>query len=130
MHPMLYRFTASGVTPADAFAGYVAEDGLRPQDPVHRRADLSKARGVAVIQDRAPLRTIAMGYFNDSYCAFSGADGAPLSEDDAEWLADRLIEDDDPRLRAGLAGALLLDAAVDSTPTWLFFGWAIPMQMA
>jgi hypothetical protein len=129
MHPMLYRFTASGVTPADAFAGYAAEDGLRPQDLMHRRADLAKVKGVAVIEDRAPLRSIAVGYFNDSYCAFSGADGTPLSEDDAEWLADRLIEDDDARIPAGVAGALLLDASPDPAPTWLFFGWAVPTQM-
>ncbi|WP_424892174.1 hypothetical protein [Streptomyces sp. XH2] len=123
MYPMLYRFIASGPTPESAFAAFAAEDAARPRDPFHRRADLTKVKGVVVVADRAPLRAIEAGYFGDSYTAFEGADGGPLKEEDADWLADRLIEDDDRRI-SGTAGALLLDDPM-AKPTWLFFGWAV-----
>ncbi|MEU6350120.1 hypothetical protein ABZ896_12415 [Streptomyces sp. NPDC047072] len=123
--PMLFRFIARGATPEAALALAAAEDNSRPSDPFVRRADLTKVDTVVVVPDRAPLRAVAAGYFGDSYAAFDGADGGPLTEDDAEWLADRLIEDDDPRVATGSAGALLLDQPGDA-PAWLFFGWTVP----
>jgi len=128
MQPMLYRFSASGSTPQNAFAAFAAEESSRPHDPMFRRADLSRVAGVVVIEDRAPLRALAAAAFGDAYAAFDSKDGALLSEDEAEWLADRLIEDDDPRIssgRTGPAGALLMDTP-GSAPTWLFFGWTDP----
>lgn len=122
--PMLFRFIASGATPEAALALATAEDSSRSADPFVRRADLTKVGTVVVVPDRAPLRAVAAGHFGDAYCAFDGADGGPLSEDDAEWLADRLIEDDDPRVATGSAGALLLDRPGDA-PAWLFFGWTV-----
>ncbi|MET7529799.1 hypothetical protein [Streptomyces goshikiensis] len=37
---------------------------------------------------------------------FDGVDGGPLCEDDADWLADRLIEEYDPIVRSGAAALL------------------------
>ncbi|WP_394426353.1 hypothetical protein [Streptomyces sp. SGAir0957] len=122
-YPMLFRFTASGPTPQRAFAAYAAKDSEQPTDPFAPRADLTKVTTVAVVGDRAPLRAIDVGYFNASYDPAAGTDGAPLSEDDAEWLADRLIEDDAPCVRPGTSGALLLADAPE--PSWLFFGWSV-----
>ncbi|RLU82605.1 hypothetical protein CTZ27_30090 [Streptomyces griseocarneus] len=91
---------------------------------MYRHADLTKVKGVVVVPDRAPLRAVEAGYFGDSYTAFDGADGAPLDADDAEWLADRLIEDGDHRIASGAAGALLLDTPTAQS-SWLFFGWTV-----
>jgi hypothetical protein len=121
---MLFRFTASGPTPESALAAAIAGDTSRPHDPFVRRADLTRVKRVVVIPDRAPLHAVAAGHFGDSYAAFDGTDGGALSEDDADWLADRLIEDDDLRISSGAAGALLLDGP-EADPTWLFFGWSI-----
>jgi hypothetical protein len=110
---MLFRFTASGPTPEKAFAAFAAQDSEQPHDPFRPRADLSKVATVKVANSRDRLR--ANGYFDDP-------DGGPLSEDDADWLADRLIEDDDPIVRSG-AAALLLRTPGDG-PTWCFFGWS------
>ncbi|MFF4534273.1 hypothetical protein ACFY1P_34000 [Streptomyces sp. NPDC001407] len=124
MHPMLYRFVASGPTPERAFAAYATEDASRPHDPMYRRADLTKVKRVVVVPDRAPLRAVEAGYFGDSYAAFDGADGGPLDRDDADWLADRLIEDHDQRIASGAAAALRLNAPT-AEPSWLFFGWTV-----
>ncbi|TGB03235.1 hypothetical protein [Streptomyces sp. MZ04] len=124
LYPMLFRFTASGPTPQEAFAAYTAKDIAQPTDPFSPRADLTKVAAVTVVGDRAPLHADEAGCSNASYNAAVGADGAPLSEDDAEWLADRLIEDDAPCVRSGAAGALLLTHPT-AEPSWLFFGWSV-----
>ncbi|MCX4791895.1 hypothetical protein OG369_39240 [Streptomyces sp. NBC_01221] len=124
LFPMLFRFTASGSTPESAFDTFGAEHASQPLDPFSARADLKKMKGVVVVRDRAPLHAVAVGHFNDSYRASTPADGGPLNEDDAEWLADRLIEENHESVASGTAGALLLDMPGDE-PTWLFFGWTV-----
>ncbi|MER5549912.1 hypothetical protein ABT072_47875 [Streptomyces sp. NPDC002589] len=129
MHPspMVFRFTASGPSAETAFASHAAEDRKRPVDPFSRRADLTKVGCVTVVRDRSALDAATAGYFNASYVPSPASDGAPLDEDDADWLADRLIEDDAPCVRSGGAGALLLEAA-GPEPSWLFFGWSTPIE--
>ncbi|MCL3999081.1 hypothetical protein [Streptomyces lavenduligriseus] len=112
-YPMLFRFTASGPTPEEAFAAFAARDSEQPYDLFRPRADLSKVTRVKVADSRDRLRADG---------CFDGPDGGALSEDDADWLADRLIEDDDPIVRCG-AAALLLRTPGDE-PTWCFFGWS------
>ncbi|WP_406003899.1 hypothetical protein [Streptomyces sp. NBC_00829] len=122
--PMLFRFIASGATPESAFATYAAKDRELPVDPFSPRADLTTVNRVTAVRERAALHAVAAGYFNASILLPSSpSDGEPLNEDDAEWLADRLIEDDAPCVRSGGAGALLLDAA-GPEPSWLFIGWS------
>ncbi|MFD8413960.1 hypothetical protein ACFV2Q_19745 [Streptomyces sp. NPDC059650] len=111
--PMLFRFTASGPTPEAAFAAFAAQDGTEPHDPFRPRADLSKVTRVTVADSRDRLRADG---------GFDGPDAGPLSEDDADWLADRLIEDYDPIVRSGAAAVLL--RAPGGEPTWIFFGWS------
>jgi len=125
--PMLFRFIASGATPENAFALYAAADRELPVDLFSPRADLTKVDRVTVVRERATLHAVAAGYFNASHVPSSPCDGEPLNEDDAEWLADRLIEDDAPCVRLGGAGALLLDAA-GPEPSWLFFGWSTRVE--
>lgn len=50
----------------------------------------------------------------------------PLSEPDAELLADKLIEDRDPRIndKWGPAGAIPIKSADGKINSWLFLGWA------
>lgn len=123
-YPMVFRFTASGTTPERAFAAFADADGNQPQDPFSPRPDLTKVKGVVVVRDRTPLRAVEAGYFNDSHIPSTSADGSPLSEDDAEWLADLLIEEHDRCVRSGTAGALLLDRPGPQR-SWLFFGWSV-----
>ncbi|WP_199839039.1 hypothetical protein [Streptomyces sp. XY66] len=113
MDTMLFRFTASGPTPEAAFSAFAAQDRAQPHDPFRPRADLSKVTQVKVADSRDRLRADG---------CFAGQDGGPLGEDDADWLADRLIEDYDPIVRSG-AAALLLHTPGDE-PTWCFFGWS------
>ncbi|MFI6689502.1 hypothetical protein [Streptomyces sp. NPDC050485] len=129
MHPipMVFRFTASGSSAASAFASHAAEDRNLPADPFRRRADLTKVGRVTVVCDRSALDAVTTGYFNASNVPSPPSDGAPLDEDDADWLADRLIEDDAPCVRSGGAGALLLETAGPEL-TWLFFGWSTPID--
>ncbi|MEU5958259.1 hypothetical protein [Streptomyces sp. NPDC047525] len=114
LNTVLYRFTASGLTPESAFHAHAKADGAGEHDAFASRADLEKVRTVSVVHERDPLRDAG---------AFDGADGGPLSEANAEWLADRLIEEDDQRASSG-AAALLLDFETPA-PSWLFFGWGI-----
>ncbi|MFD6185449.1 hypothetical protein [Streptomyces goshikiensis] len=95
--PMLYRFTASGPTPEASFAAFAAKDGEKPHDPFWPRADLSRVTEVTVAAGLDRLRVDG---------CFDGVDGGPLCEDDADWLADRLIEEYDPIVRSGAAALL------------------------
>ncbi|MER6195978.1 hypothetical protein ABT234_01175 [Streptomyces sp. NPDC001586] len=113
--PMLFRFTASGPTPEAAFAAFAAQDGAKPHDPFWPRADLSRLTEVTIATNRDRLRADG---------CFDSVDGGPLCEDDADWLADRLIEEYDPIVRSG-ATALLLSTPGDES-TWCFFGWSVP----
>lgn len=124
LDPMVFRFTASGPSADTAFTRHAAEDGDRPADPFARRADLTKVGRVTVVRDRSALGPVIAGYFNAS-APSSVPYGAALDEDDADWLADRLIEEDAPCVRSGGAGALLLEPT-GAEPTWLFFGWSTP----
>ncbi|MFJ4151893.1 hypothetical protein ACIP10_30570 [Streptomyces galbus] len=128
MHPdpMVFRFTASGPSPESAFARHAAEDRKLPVDPFTRRADLTKVSGVMVVRDRSMLGPVVTGYFIGPSPA-AVPYGAPLDEEDAEWLADRLVEDDAPCVRSGSAGALLLKTT-GPEPSWLFFGWSTPIS--
>ncbi len=114
--PMLFRFTASGPTPEAAFTAFAARNDAEPHDPFRPRADLSKVTLVKVADSRNRLRADG---------GFDGPDAGPLDEDDADWLADRLIEDCDPIVRSG-AAALLLRTTSGGEPTWIFFGWSTP----
>ncbi|WDN55890.1 hypothetical protein [Streptomyces clavuligerus] len=125
--PMVFRFTASGSSAERAFARQVTEDRKLPADPFARRADLAQIVRVAVVRDRSALDAATAGYFNDTPAPALVGNGSPLSEDDAEWMADRLMEDGAPCVRPGSAGALLL-AAAGPEPTWLFFGWSPPVD--
>ncbi|GLX22434.1 hypothetical protein [Streptomyces lavendulae] len=125
LDPMVFRFTASGPTAETAFTRHAAEDRVLPVDPFARRADLSRVTRITVVRDRSALGPVVAGYFNDS-APSPVPYGAALDEDDAEWLADRLIEDDAPCVRSGGAGALLLKAA-GPEPSWLLFGWSAPL---
>lgn len=127
LFPMLFRFTASGTTAESAFDTFATEHASQPTDPFSPRADLKKMKGVVVVRDRAPLYALAAGYFNDSYHPSTAADDDPLSEDDAEWLADRLIEENHQSVSSGTAGALLRDIPGDE-PSWLFFGWTVQAE--
>ncbi|MEU8545130.1 hypothetical protein AB0C52_34890 [Streptomyces sp. NPDC048717] len=122
LDPMVFRFTASGPSADTAFKLHAATDRDLPIDPFARRADLTKIGQVTVVRDRSALGPVIGGYFNMSVPS-SVPYGAALGEDDADWLADRLIEDDAPCVRSGGAGALLLEAT-GPEPTWLFFGWS------
>ncbi|MEU0022089.1 MULTISPECIES: hypothetical protein [Streptomyces] len=126
LEPMVFRFTASGPSAESAFAKHAAKDRELPVDPFSRRADLTKVGRVTVVHDRSALGPVLAGYFNAISVPSSVPYGAPLCEDDADWLADRLIEDDAPCVRSGGAGALLLDTA-GPEPSWLFFGWSTPL---
>ncbi|MFD9270587.1 hypothetical protein ACFWB1_20400 [Streptomyces goshikiensis] len=95
--PMLFRFTASGPTPEAAFAAFATKDGEELHDPFWPRADLSRVTEVTVAADRDRLRADG---------CFDGAAGGPLCEDDADWFADRLIEEYDPIVRSGAAARL------------------------
>ncbi|MFE9121328.1 hypothetical protein [Streptomyces sp. NPDC007172] len=123
--PMLFRFTASGLDAESAFTSHVAEDRELRGGPFARRADLTKVGRITVVRDRSALGPVVVGYFTDS-APWPVPYGAPLDEDDAEWLADRLIEDDAPCVRAGGAGALLLETPGPER-SWLFFGWSTPL---
>ncbi|MEU7073003.1 hypothetical protein AB0B30_28115 [Streptomyces narbonensis] len=125
LDPMVFRFTASGPDAETAFKRHATEDGDLPVDPFARRADLSRVSRVTVVRDRSALGPVVAGYFSDS-APSPVPYGAALDEDDAEWLADRLIEDDAPCVRSGDAGALLLNTA-GPEPSWLFFGWSTPL---
>ncbi|NBM14455.1 hypothetical protein [Streptomyces sp. GC420] len=125
LDPMVFRFTASGTSAESAFANHAAKDRELPVDPFARRADLTKVGRVTVVRDRSALGPVIAGYFNDSVPS-PVPYGAPLDEDDADWLADRLIEDDAPCVRSGGAGALLLETT-GPEPSWLFFGWSTPL---
>ncbi|MGY4963542.1 hypothetical protein [Streptomyces sp. 900105245] len=125
LDPMVFRFTASGPNAETAFTRHAAEDRALPVDPFARRADLSRVTRITVVRDRSALGPVVAGYFNDS-APSPVPYGAALDEDDAEWLADRLIEDDAPCVRSGGAGALLLNT-VGPEPSWLFFGWSAPL---
>lgn len=127
LDPMVFRFTASGPNAESAFASYAAEDRKLPVDPFSRRADLTKVGPVTVVRNRSALGPVMAGYFNASSLPSPVPYGAPLNEDDADWLADRLIEDDAPCVRSGGAGALLLDTE-GPEPSWLFFGWSTPID--
>ncbi|MGW7197341.1 hypothetical protein [Streptomyces chryseus] len=128
LSPMPLRFTASGPWPECAFAAYAAKDSTQPLNPFRPRAELTRVMGVVVVRDRAPLHAVAAGYLNDSHNTSTAADGDPLSEeDDAEWLADRLIEENDACVRSGTAGALLMDIPGPER-SWLFFGWSVQAQ--
>ncbi|KOV41919.1 hypothetical protein [Streptomyces sp. H036] len=122
LDPMVFRFTASGPTADTAFRRHAAADRDLPIDPFARRADLTKVSRVTVVRDRSALGPVIAGYFNTSVPS-PVPYGAPLDEDDADWLADRLIEDNAPCVCSGGAGALLLEAA-GPEQTWLFFGWS------
>ncbi|MFI5987553.1 hypothetical protein ACIBEA_42665 [Streptomyces sp. NPDC051555] len=123
LSPVLYRFTASGATPEGAVARYTAQEHARPRSPFVRHPDLTRVKRVTVVVERAALRAAA-AELGDFYAAFDGPDGGPLCEDDAEWLADRLTEEDDPCIRSGGTGALLLDTR-GAERSWLFFGWTV-----
>ncbi|MFG2711956.1 hypothetical protein ACGFX2_15535 [Streptomyces goshikiensis] len=60
---------------------------------------LFAARALTGPVDAARARLCADG-------CFDGVDGGPLCEDDADWLADRLIEEYDPIVRSGAAALL------------------------
>ncbi|MGV2915559.1 hypothetical protein [Streptomyces alfalfae] len=125
LEPMVFRFTASGPSAESAFANHAAEDRKLPVDPFSRRADLTKVDRVTVVRSRSALGPVMAGYFNASLPS-PVPYGAPLDEDDADWLADRLIEDDALCVRSGGAGALLLETE-GPEPSWLFFGWSTPL---
>ncbi|MEU5137721.1 hypothetical protein [Streptomyces californicus] len=125
LEPMLFRFAASGPSAESAFERHAAEDRKRTVDPFSRRADLTKVGPVTVVRGRSALGPVVAGYFNTSLPS-PVQYGAPLSEEDADWLADRLIEDDALCVSSGGAGALLLEAA-GPQPSWLFFGWSTPI---
>ncbi|MFJ5850833.1 hypothetical protein [Streptomyces sp. NPDC092903] len=125
LFPMLIRFTASGATAEGAFDTFAAEHASQPLDPYSPRADLKAMKGVVVMRDRTPLHADAGDHLNNSSGASTPADSGPLSEDDAEWLADRLIEENHACVASGTAGALLLDTPGPER-SWLFFGWSVP----
>ncbi|MFE3559480.1 hypothetical protein ACFXKW_32190 [Streptomyces sp. NPDC059193] len=123
LSPVLYRFTASGPTPEDTFARYTAQEQSRHRSSFERHPDLTRVKRITVVVERSALRAAA-AELGDVYAAFTGLDGGPLCEDDAEWLADRLTEEDDPCIRTGAAAALLLETA-GAERSWLFFGWTV-----
>ncbi|WP_435057807.1 hypothetical protein [Streptomyces sp. bgisy060] len=125
LDPMVFRFTASGPSADAAFTLHATKDGNRPVDPFARRADLTKVGRVTVVRDRSALGPVIAGYFNASVPS-PVPYGAALDEDDADWLADRLMEDNAACVRSGGAGALLLETT-GPEPTWLFFGWSTPL---
>lgn len=125
LDPMVFRFTASGPSAQSAFTIHAAQERDLPVDLFARRPDLAKICRVTVVRDRSALGPVIAGYFNES-APSPVPYGAPLGEDDADWLADRLIEDDAQCVRSGGAGALLLDTTGPES-SWLFFGWSTPL---
>jgi hypothetical protein len=123
VHPRIFRVTSSGKTADAAFNAAVREAAQQPGQ-MGPQSSIGQKPGFLVINDRTALRDFARENPHDAYAAFNGEDGEPLCEDDAEWLADRLIEEGDSRIARtdDPAGALLLKGP--GPTAWLFFGWA------